>query len=474
MTPSNGGAQAPGAVAPRLPRHPAARRGRGNLSGDVQKRTTTRPAPRPTPRRRGSGRTGAGPLAALSDPSTPLTGRGLLAAAKALTRLEVAPQANGLRQQIRDTNQQGAAVQQRVGDYYRQFGLLAGAAVGDQQAASDRTNAALKAITDQAQGAIATAGDDATARTQAMADRGLDGGAFARLAAETAAQRQLASQYGQASRTSGALQGGNYEGLTATAKTIGAQRGQESLGQVANAFARQNETPLAKLADLRGQRGALLTKNVGALRQAERDYQLAAGTLGLNQQKAAADVANDRANRRLRASEFDMNRAMKDRQFRLDVQKVGLTDARDRYQREHGLGPYKPATGARAKKLTPTQVNEAFGQIDQARSTIANIRQQAPSMTTQQIRQALTNGYYLGNVDGRTTRLSVPKIKGGGYGAYVNSAMDLALNGYLSPANITALHRAGLLIHGRYKTTAPKTVPPMQGLGLTGRSPFGG
>lgn len=462
MTPSNGGAQAPGAVAPRLPRHPAAHRVRGNLSGDVQKRTTTRPAPRPAPRGRAGGRRGAGPLVALSDPSTPLTGRGLLAAAKALTRLEVAPQANGLRQQIRDTNQQAAAVQQRVGDYYRQFGLLASAAVGDQQAASDRTNAALKAITDQAQGAIATAGDDATARTQAMADRGLDGGAFARLAAETAAQRQLASQYGQASRTSGALQGGNYEGLTSTAKTIGAQRGQESLGQVANAFARQNEAPLAKLAELRGQRGALLTKNVGALRESERNYQLARGTLGLNQAKAASDVASEAADRRLSLRKFNMDTAMKDRQFRLDVQKLGLDAAKDRYQREHGLGSYRPAASRRRSGgITTNQANGYYAEITKAKGVAQQLHRQG--FTTAEIRQAMTNGYYTVKVyeqgpDGRPTRRQkldrngvpitqryyVPRIDGGGTGTFANTAMDLVFRGGVSPANVRALHQLGL------------------------------
>lgn len=450
MTPSNGGAQAPGSA-------PAGQRQRASSGAGRGPGSRRRgPAPPRTADKKGRGGGRRNALRPLYDPSQPLTGRSLLAAAKALTRLEVAPQAAGLRRQIGDTNAQAQAAETRIGDYYRQLGALAGTSVTDQQATSDRTNAALKAITDQTQGTITAAGDDATARTQAMADRGLDGGAFARLAAETAAQRQVASQYGQAARTSGALQGGDYEGLTGTAAAIGASRGRESLSQVANAFARQNETPLAKLAELRGQRGALLTKNVGALREGERNYELARGTLGLNQAKAASDVASDAANRRLSLRKFSIETAMKDRQFRLDVQKLGLDVAKDKYQRDHGLGSYRPAASRRRSGgITTNQANGYYAEITKAKGVAQQLQRQG--FGTGEIRQAMANGYYivsLRNEDGTPRvdrngvpmqqRYYVPRVDGGGTGAFANAAMDLVFRRGLSSANVRALHQLGL------------------------------
>ena len=411
----------------------------------------------------------------LFDPSQILSGRSLQDAATSLTNLQINPQVSALAQQIAANNRQGQAATDRVGGFYNQFGQQAQQEVGQQRSIADATNSTLAGIASDAQQRIGAAGQAQQQQMQGLASTGLDGGSLARLSSEIAAQQGNAAQQGQAYRSFGAAQGGNWQGLTAGEQGVGASRATDALQQLSNAFAQANAAPEQKIADLQASRGDLQAKNIGALRDSERNYGISTATLGLNTQKLAESTANDAANRQLSAQKFNIDTAMKDRQFQLDTQKYGLTVARDNYQRAHGLGPYKPsAAGTGTKGLTTAQMNNAFGQIDQARSAINAIRQQAPQITTQQVRQALTNGYYMAKVNGRVTRLSVPKISGGGYGNFVNSAMDLAYNGYLSPANVNALHQSGLLIHGRYQLTPPRTVAPAQGLGLTGRSPFGG
>ena len=413
----------------------------------------------------------------LLDPTRMLSGRSLQDAATSLTNLQINPQVSALAQQIAANNRQAQAATDRVGGFYNQFGQQAQQAVGQQRSIADATNSTLANIAGDTQRQIGQAGQAQQQGMQGLASTGLDGGSLARLSSEIAAQQGNAAQQGQAYRSFGAAQGGNWQGLTAGEQGVGASRATDALQQLSNAFAQANAAPEQKIADLQASRGDLQAKNIGALRDSERNYGISTATLGLNTQKLAETTANDTANRQLSAQKFNIDTAMKDRQFQLDTQKYGQTVARDNYQRAHGLGPYKPAAASRGtgtKGLTTTQMNNAFGQIDQARSAINAIRQQVPSMTTQQVRQALTNGYFIGNVNGRPTRLSVPKINGGGYGNFANSAMDLAYNGYLSPANVNALHQSGLLIHGRYQLTPPRTVAPAQGLGLTGRSPFGG
>src|SRR5262249_25136385 len=87
----------------------------------------------------------------------------------------------------------------------------------------------------------------------------------------------------------------------------------DDLRQLANAFAQQNADTRAKKAELISQRGDLMAKNVGALRDSERNYQLAVGTLGLNQQKLAADTAYKQESLHQRAVQARFQRLLTER-----------------------------------------------------------------------------------------------------------------------------------------------------------------
>lgn len=402
------------------------------------------------------------------DPSQMLQGRSLKRAARSLTNIETKPAISQLARQIANTNRQAAAAQNRVGGFYNQFGQQAQQALQQQGQIANQTNQALQGIASQTQTQIGQYGQGAQDRLAPLQQKGLDGGAFARLATELAAQQSNAAQNAQTYRSFGATQGGNYQGLTAGMNATGQVQATDDLHQLANAFAQQNADTRAKKADLISQRGELMAKNVGALRDSERNYQLAVGTLGLNQQKLAADVADNAARRRLIRRQQNITargqdlqaQARQDAQF-LDrasfIGKYGISPERlsamppdqaarwwNRQQRSQGSGG-----------LTHTQAQAAFADIDGATRVVKQLTDQG--WGTGAIRNALANGYY--TVKGKdasgnpvTKNFSVASVKNK---VLVNAAMDLAINGYLSQANIDALHRYGLTIGNRYKTRKP-------------------
>jgi len=410
-------------------------------------------------RSRHAARPRARQLQPIYNPTQPLAGGPLKQAANALTNLEIRPQVSALARQIAATNRQGQAVQDKTAGYFAQLGGQAQQALTAQQGVSQRLNAALQGIGSQTQQQIGDAGSAAQAQLAPLQQQGLDGGSFAQLAKEIAAQRALAATNAQTSQTYGAQQGANFEGLTANQIGTGALRGQERLGEIGNATLAATAEARGRKADLLASRGSLFTKNLGALRDSERNYKLAVDTLGANVQNNLLDAASQRASLKQQAHQFNIQQALRDQQFQLDYSKYGLDIARDNYQRAHGLGPYKPAAGLR-RTLNPNQQNAAFGDIDSATTAIRQLRDQG--LGTSAIRQALANGYYPlygKDANGRRTMrtLSVPRV---GDKALVNAAMDLAILGYLSPANVKSLHRYGLKVGGRYRYLKGHRPPP--------------
>ena len=390
-------------------------------------------------------------LQPIYNPLQPLQGRTLKQAAGALTNLEIRPQVSMLSRQIANINRQGQQVQDRTNDYYTNLGQFGAQAQQGQRSATDRLNSTLAGIGQNTQAQLAGFGQQAQGAMQSQAANGLDGGSWDMLAREVAAQQGLAAQGSEASRTLGATQGSNWEGLSSAIAQTDAMRGRERLGEIANVFGQAAAEPMAKKADLLSSRGSLFTRNLGALRDSEREYSMGIQALGLQGAQAAADAAGDRADRRLRARQFSIETAMKDANFQLDLQKFGLDAARDNYQRSHGLGPYRAGARSGARPLNRDQVNAAFADIDAARTAVDQLRRQG--LGTGAIRQALANGYYPlygKDANGRRTMrtLSVPRV---GDRVLVNAAMDLAVLGHLSPANVRALHRFGLKIRGRYR-----------------------
>lgn len=419
-------------------------------------------------RRRGGGRQRARTnrrarqLQPIYDPLQPLQGRNLKQAAGALTNLEIRPGLRALSRQIANINRQGEAVQDRTNDYFTGLGQFGQQAQQGQRTATDRLNAALAGIGADTQNQIAGFGATAQGAMRTQADRGLDGGSWDLLAREVAAQQANAATNSGISRELGATLGSNWEGLASAIAQTDALRGRERLGEIGNAFAQLAAEPTARKADLLASRGALMTRNLGALRDSEREYMLGVEALGLQRDQLRADVRNNRANRRqeLRlakiAAEAEaaaaQGEASKDA---LDfIANYGISQERflamSPAQRLRWLRRLNRATsgqgggGRRKSRFLPRdEADKLWRSIEQGISVARSLRgaineQTGRPYTSREIRQIITSEFK-------------DDIPGGGWGDLANAAMDIALNGYLSRANVNALHRMGLRIGRRYK-----------------------
>lgn len=104
---------------------------------------------------------------------------------------------------------------------------------------------------------------------------------------------------------------------------------------------------------LASDRGDYANTTRQTLREQAHKDRLENAAFGLNEQKANQTAANNRANRRIAKQKLG-----------LDKKKFGLDKNKDAYQRDHKLGPYKPATpkggsGGTGGGFTPTQVHKA-------------------------------------------------------------------------------------------------------------------
>jgi hypothetical protein len=418
-------------------------------------------------------------IAPIYDPTRMLAGRSLKRAANALTNLEIRPQVSALARSIAATQRQGRATEDLTAGYFRDLGVQAQQSLAAQQGVSDRLNSTLQGIGDQTQQQIGAAGQTAQAQLAPLQQSGLDGGSFAQLAREIMAQQGLAATNSQTSRTFGAQQGANFEGLTANQMGTGTLRGQERLGQIANATLLGTQEARGRQADLLASRGATFTKNLGALRDSERNYDLAVNTLGLNTQKAQLDAATNAA--RLKQSGLDRQAraaAAADRQAlgtasfiaRWGITPQALKALPNPGQWLRQNAPYytsRRGSGG-GGGLTRVQAHAAFGNIDAATRSARDML--ASGNGTGYVRSALAKGYYevpvkdarghqIYDASGaaKTRRISIPRVADN---TLVNAAMDLAVNGYLSPANVGALHRYGLKVGGRYRYLKGHRPPP--------------
>lgn len=140
--------------------------------------------------------------------------------------------------------------------------------------------------------------------------------------------------------------------------------------------------------------GGDIVKEIGRLQgvemqkeEANRNYAAAAEKLGLN----AANIQNEILTRTQNANtsaqnaktrqsqlQLDWTKAMNaqansDRNYQLNQAKFGLTAARDMYEREHGLGPYKPAKSGQKPALSLTSQNAVYSKIDEIRGHLQQL-----------------------------------------------------------------------------------------------------
>lgn len=286
----------------------------------------------------------------LYNPARQLAGRHLKLSVDRLADMQVRPQLSALDREAATATTQGAALSKNAGDYYRQLAEREAQSIAQQQALTARTRGALGAIANETQGQISQAEGSEKARLAADAatrGAGLDGGTSA--LAALAASRSRAAQGAQAFRSTGEMQGANYEGLAMSNRTARGLRGGEIQGQLANKLGNTLGTIRSKRTEAEASRGDIATKLLMDLRQSGfenlatvRGLDLKQADLDADVQKSIADqslasrklASADRHNRALERisqinSEISAGRLSESQRHNLETEKQGLLKITD-------------------------------------------------------------------------------------------------------------------------------------------------
>jgi hypothetical protein len=230
----------------------------------------------------------------LYQPLQQLSGKPLAQATQALTNVQYDPLISQLTQQIAQNTKQGAAAQKTTAGYFNQLGQYAQRSAQDVQTAAQGLNTQLQNIGQGTQTALDQFGQRAvTPGLESLSAQGLAAGAPAQLAAALASQRSLAAQNAAANEAFGAKVGSSAATLAAQNLGAYALRGQERLGEIAQATRLAQQPVQVKLATTRATKAAAYATNLAAARQQERNYAVVRAGLGLKQ--AAITAANQRA-----------------------------------------------------------------------------------------------------------------------------------------------------------------------------------
>ncbi len=330
-------------------------------------------------------------------------------------------------------------------DYYQQYLQAVNAARQQQQQGTAATLGYVRQNTD-----ASTALDAASARTllqQSGADAALRGGRVDPQLGQVANQASF-TRRADADRFGAMLAGhGRAENAyMADRYRIG---GLDELKAQQDRLARGRGLEQKKQ-DLSREVGQFRTTYKGQLQDAEAKLVLERAAFGLDQQKVALtgakiaqSAADKAAARRQRAAEDRTKRMQADRKFQLDKQKFGATQAKDNYQKTHGLGSYKPPSSGRGGRrgksrwATPTSQRATTRKIDEVLRHIKEAKAHgAPDAKIRQILSSPPSGSGISPYD--------PLL--------INAALELRHLHHITGKTRNALNRAyGLQVRHYYK-----------------------
>lgn len=252
----------------------------------------------------------------LLDPTAVLAGQPLQRAATQVTDLQYRPQLHALDTQSANTRTQYGAVASKASDYYKGLAAEEAKAVARQQALGDWLKNSQAGVGTATQGAFQGMSDAEHQRQEQDASvrgAGLGGGSSSDVAGTIAATQGRAATLQQGAANAGVEQAGGWAGLLNAISAAHALRGTEQQGQISNRELNDLGSIATKRADLEGERGGALTKNLLDLRQQGFTNLATIQGLDLNRNKLAADVsqaatADATANRRI-SSAAAANRA---------------------------------------------------------------------------------------------------------------------------------------------------------------------
>lgn len=302
--------------------------------------------------------------ATLYDPAKILSGADLRNTVGALADLQINPVVSDLDRQSGDVQRQSDAVTSNARAYFAQLAQQQQALADQAKTTEAASNAQVSGIgqsAQQAQAALAAAnqarmtqdagvrGDIATTTADQLAKTYAD-------RAASIGTRTEADQTAQAVKNAAGSQAAIGQALA------GGQHGGEAITSLTNTFGKTLGDIAGKKTDTLASRGGLEADLTQKLRQQGYDNIITQKGLGLKQADLDATTAHNDAvvketNRHNTAMESNAERStrLSDKRYRLDKDKYGSAEAKDRYQKTHKLGPYKPAAGSGGSSVTPAQ-----------------------------------------------------------------------------------------------------------------------
>lgn len=247
------------------------------------------------------------------------------------------------------------------------------------------------------------------------------------------------------------------------------------------AIANAKTTDLAKeTGDIEKEIARLQGVNINVA-SSNRSYAAAAEKLGITlantkseigARAAAAQVAQQNANTRAGQLKLNLTKAQltqmnSDRNFKLAQQRYGLAAAKDIYEREHGLGPYRPSASGGQKPLSTISQNTIYRRIDTITGQINQLIA-TYGLTPQQAYHVMQHGGYVqgaGTSTGKPTKIHIQPVRDGAQ--ILNAAYNLRSGGPgLDSGDMAALKAMGLahpLNHYGQATPVPSRSQISQG-----------
>jgi hypothetical protein len=310
---------------------------------------------------RGGGKPRRAPRAPYN-PLTPLEGKGFEQEVKAGVGLRYGGQERQLEGERRISGQQSA----NIGGWYDQY-------LGELEKARQATQAGYQQATKGVYGQANTAAQQSEQGRQGLQAQDTASaalrGATVGSENEQAAQQAMAARQALSSSFGGMLgtQGASQNAYMAALRSAGAASKVGALGEEAKRR-RQVESLARDLQQEKGQYGLDLRSK---LRETERKYALERQAFGLDVAKAQesqrTNVARERQTgktQRLLERDRRHQRMLEDKKYRLDREKYGSAQAKERFLKREGLGPYKRpgkggggggGRGGKGGGLTPSQ-----------------------------------------------------------------------------------------------------------------------
>lgn len=440
-------------------------KGLASHGGIPQKQQVKKPS---TPKIYASSNTGLNnPKNPLLNPSQQLSGQSLLDAATALANSADNPTIDQYRQQINQNNANTQATLDKTNQYYQQLANMGNQSTNQTQLIGANLQNQLGVINQNSQNQLQGIANTASQNLNAYAPGGTNTAGMNALATELARQQGLNAQSQAGSQTLGAFQSANATNLAAQNMGTETLRGQERLGQVAQAGNLANYPVEGKLSSAIAKRGSDIETALGKLRQQEITNNLAQQGLGVKQQanqisaqKNTITQQNNTANQKLKGKELSIVqqndlanqklRAQANANTAASINERAAASAASTAERAQASAAATAQRAAAANQkaggkgyLSQSQQNTLLRGIQESEQYIKQLRSSGRSDA--QIKQLLNSGQVIRGFPAQDQTT-------------IEAAYEMLGWGHILPGTASALRAMGVNISGRLNVGNPPSV----------------